>query len=180
MPYNYITPSFVLKDFYKSFKLREVPTKKQQKCYDNWSNKKLDIIHESILEQKKGIFETKAEVIEHMVDFFNLRENIQKRVWLKVASYKDEINLAFQESLQLMDYGFNYNDNCTGCKICLKICPVNNIEIVDSRPIWQHKCEQCFACLQWCPKEAIQFREGTFNGKRYHHPDVEISDMINN
>jgi hypothetical protein len=33
MPYNYITPSFVLKDFFSSFTLREIPIEKQQALF---------------------------------------------------------------------------------------------------------------------------------------------------
>ncbi|MCB2357259.1 hypothetical protein [Clostridium estertheticum] len=41
------------------------------------------------------------------------------------------------------------------------------------------KCEQCFACLQWCPQKAIQYGKKTAMRKRYHHPDVEIADILN-
>jgi len=176
MPYNYIFPSFVLKDFFNSFALREISPEKQQKMFDNWK-KKLESICEYVQAQKVGKFETKAEVIEYLVRLF-LRETLQKSVWLKVAGFEGDTNLSFQESLQLMDWGFRYDDKCNGCGICLKICPERNIEMIDGRPVWQHHCEQCFACLQWCPKEAIQFGSRTSHGKRYHHPDVKLSDMI--
>ncbi len=177
MPYNYIKPSFVLKDFFKSFKLREIPIEKQQEYFVRWK-KRLDKIFKYINAQEKGMSEIKAKVIENIVDLLNLRETIQKSIWLKVAGVKEKTDLSFWESLRLMDNGFKSNDKCNNCGICSKICPVNNIKIVDSKPVWQHNCEQCFACLQWCPNEAIQFREGTLHGKRYHHPEVEVSDMI--
>jgi ferredoxin len=47
------------------------------------------------------------------------------------------------------------DDNCNGCGICYKVCPVNNIEINERRPQWQNKCERCLACLQWCPNASI-------------------------
>jgi len=35
MPYNYITPSFVLSGFFKSFVLREIAIEKQQELFTN-------------------------------------------------------------------------------------------------------------------------------------------------
>lgn len=178
MPYNYIFPSFVLKDFFHSFVLRKISKEKQQKMFDHWKQK-LEIICEYVQARKEGELETKADVIEHLVDSL-LRETLQKSVWLKVAGFKGHTNLPFQESIQLMDHGFKCDEKCSRCGICSKICPVKNINMVDGRPVWQHHCEQCFACLQWCPKEAIQFSNRTSRGKRYHHPDVKLSDMMIN
>ncbi|OGN89866.1 MAG: hypothetical protein A2Z74_03885 [Chloroflexi bacterium RBG_13_46_9] len=77
-----------------------------------------------------------------------------------------------------IDKNFWADDKCSECGICAKICPVSNIEMVDGRPVWQHHCEKCLTCIQWCPKEAIQFKDVTLKRKRYHHPDVKLSDML--
>jgi MinD superfamily P-loop ATPase len=69
------------------------------------------------------------------------------------------------------------DEKCTGCGTCAKVCPVNNIKIVDKRPEFQHKCEMCFACDEWCPSNAIHHWSRS-EGVKYHHPDVSISDMI--
>ena len=77
-----------------------------------------------------------------------------------------------------IDKRFWADDKCNGCGICSKVCPVSNIKMVDDRPVWQHHCEKCLACIQWCPKEAIQFKDVTLKRKRYHHPEVKLSDML--
>jgi len=77
-----------------------------------------------------------------------------------------------------MDKSFWADEKCTGCRICEKICPAQNIIITAQKPIWQHNCEQCFACLQWCPAEAIQYGKKTAKKKRYHHPEVTLKDML--
>ena len=177
MPYNYITPSFVLKDFLKSFVLREITIEKQQEMFIAWKQR-LESISELILTRKVDKLETKAKPIEVLLDFLNLRETLQKSVWLKIGGFKGHTALSFQESVKLMDYSFRCDDNCIGCGVCSKVCPVKNIKMFDSRPQWQHHCEQCFACLQWCTKEAIQFSNKTSQGKRYHHPEVLLSDMM--
>ena len=177
MPYNYITPSFVLHDFFKSFVLRDIAIEKQQAMFVHWK-KKLETIYEFIHARKEGKFETGTEIITHIVNFLNLRETLGKSVWLKIGGFEEKTSLSFFESKQLMDYSFKYDNKCNNCGICTKVCPVKNIKMVGERPIWQHHCEQCFACLQWCPKEAIQFGNKTSHGIRYHHPDVKLSDMI--
>ena len=76
------------------------------------------------------------------------------------------------------DKEFNVNDNCTNCKTCKNICPVNNIEILEDKPVWKNNCEQCMACIQWCPVKAINYSNKTQTRKRYTHPEVKVIDMI--
>lgn len=81
--------------------------------------------------------------------------------------------------IPFLDKGFWSQDSCTSCGICQKVCPVNNIEIIEGRPRWRHTCQQCFACLQWCPPEAIQYGKRTIGRRRYRNPDVSVGDIIN-
>ena len=78
----------------------------------------------------------------------------------------------------VMDEGFWVDDKCDGCRICQKVCPAENIEIKENKPSWNHQCEQCLACIQWCPKTAIQYGKKTPAYERYHHPDVQLKEMI--
>lgn len=77
-----------------------------------------------------------------------------------------------------IDKNFWIDERCTFCGICLKICPVNNIKIVNGSIVWKGYCEKCLACIQWCPVTSIQFSDKTVKRKRYHHPDVTIKEMI--
>lgn len=177
MPYNYISPVLRLRGFFKSFTLREVSAEKQQEMFRAWESKLSDIC-EYVRAGKTGTIETASETIERLVDRLNLRETLQKQVWLKIAGYKGRTDLPFIESVQLMDHGFAANENCAGCAMCESVCPVGNISMAGGRPAWRHKCMQCFACLQWCPKQAIQFGGNTPGKKRYHHPDITLRDML--
>jgi Pyruvate/2-oxoacid:ferredoxin oxidoreductase delta subunit len=73
---------------------------------------------------------------------------------------------------------FYADDKCTSCGICVKICPVDNIEMVDEKPSWGNRCEQCFACFHWCPEESVQYGKKTLEQVRYHHPEILLKDMI--
>ena len=78
---------------------------------------------------------------------------------------------------QKADRKFHATDACNRCGLCEKICPVENIRLVDGRPRWLHRCEQCMACIQWCPVEAIQHGRKTVARKRYRHPNVTAEEL---
>lgn len=63
---------------------------------------------------------------------------------------------------------FFADDQCVGCGVCAKRCPVHAIEMKDGRPTWvRDKCCQCMACAR-CG--AIQYGKLTRGKKRYTNP----------
>ena len=83
-------------------------------------------------------------------------------------------------------FDFYYDETCTGCGICEKVCLAAKIQMVDGKPVWPQaaKCHGCFACLNFCPQESIQVRSKWYlksytdqNG-RYHHPEIAASDIV--
>lgn len=78
------------------------------------------------------------------------------------------------------DRHFHSDENCDGCGLCARICPVKNIEMRSGRPVWLGHSEQCFRCLQYCPRESIQYKQSTVGRKRYHHPAVPASIWTKN
>jgi ferredoxin len=83
----------------------------------------------------------------------------------------------FFELIPLTDRSIAVDQRCNGCSICAKVCPVRNIVMEKSRPVWQNHCEMCMACSAWCPQGAIH-HWNMKEEKRYLHPDVTISDML--
>jgi ferredoxin len=77
-----------------------------------------------------------------------------------------------------MDKKFWSDEKCNNCGICVTICPAANITLQEGRPSWLHHCEQCLSCLQWCPQEAIQYGEKTPRYERYHHPEIQLKEML--
>jgi ferredoxin len=130
---------------------------KQKKMFDDWS-KKAKKIASYIKDGNTGIYEN-GNLFMNFI-FSNIVYNL-------LAS-----------KIPKMDKQFWVDDNCNKCGICQKVCPTGNISIQDGKPIWHNKCEQCLACLQWCQKTAIQCGKRTTGKKRYHHPDIKVSDII--
>jgi ferredoxin len=62
---------------------------------------------------------------------------------------------------------FRLDDGCTHCGTCAKVCPMNNISLIDGSPVWQSRCITCMACVHSCPASVIQYGKGTRKRGRY-------------
>ena len=177
MPYNYIRPQGGLTGLIKPFTLKET-TDEEQRGLMMQAEQKIDRISKYVQSRQDGLVEAEHQRMEHAVDALNLREMLQKKVWLKIGGFHGKTKLKYLESIQLMDHAFFPDARCVRCGTCAKICPVGNIHMTKDGPSWKHHCEQCFACLQWCPRSALQFGKGTAGQNRYHHPDISLFDML--
>jgi len=129
---------------------------KQKELFDEW-RKKVKIIAECIKDGKQGKKESSNVLPSSLLNYI----------------YKHTTRLSLD-----LDKNFLTDKDCNQCGICQKVCPVGNIDMNSGSPNWNGHCEQCFACLQWCPQKAIQYGKKTLIRNRYHHPNVQISDMI--
>ena len=151
------------------------PRENCQELYGRW-NKKLERIVNNITRKSKGMHYANAFLEWLLVPVFAcLVKPVCKRHFVKSSGLP--ANRPYEEHKHVMDKHFTTNDQCNGCGICAKVCPVGNIEIKDKKPVWLNRCEHCLACYNWCPHKAIQ---GGIVAKEYHyrHPDVSFLEMM--
>ena len=132
-----------------------------------------------IAKQQK-IFNESVKAVGEIVEFVKrgTQNKIKKNNWLINAVLTGLIYKSGIKRIPGSDRSFFWQETCTKCGICARVCPVENIKLVEGRPQWQHHCEGCLACLQWCPVEAIQYGKKTIGRKRYHHQDVSVSKLF--
>jgi ferredoxin len=53
------------------------------------------------------------------------------------------------------------DERCVGCGMCAKLCPMDNIALVERKAIASNRCTMCYRCINKCPRQAI-----TLLGKR--------------
>ena len=63
---------------------------------------------------------------------------------------------------------FTVSDTCIGCGQCAKRCPMNNVTLKDSKPVWGKNCTHCMACICYCPTSAIKYGKKSVGQPRYH------------
>lgn len=132
------------------------------------------------ISQQNKIFEKAYSDIRYFIQQVNERKTVAHFHIYPFDDIAEEVAEKAVDYIQDSNYDryFWLTDQCDSCGVCQAICPNFNIILKNGIPTWRGNCIQCTACIQWCPKEAIQFRKITLQKKRYHHPDVSISDMI--
>jgi len=135
------------------------------------SQEKID----ELLKKSEGKLSDIINKIENRVDGFERSSGVKE---LLFSAGGPLVYWLFAEmGLPRAGKKFSVNDSCPSCGICFQICPAQNIEMVEEKPMFGSQCEQCFACFHWCPTKAIQYGK-TEKQTRYHHPNVKLSQFI--
>jgi formate hydrogenlyase subunit 6/NADH:ubiquinone oxidoreductase subunit I/flavodoxin len=155
-----------------------IPINRNHEVIINKSKAKVDDICYRII-KKKG---TKYKAVKGlfylvMTPVYKLMQQPVTNELKKKAKEPEDTKLKYFELIPLTDKSILVDEKCNGCGTCKKVCPANNIKIVNNKPEFQHRCEMCFACDEWCPSKAIQHWSRP-EGIKYRNPEVTISDMF--
>lgn len=118
-----------------------------------------DEIEEIFTKADKEI-EKMANLIKENKPFATPRNNLQDKIM------SGPVNMLFYPMF-VKAKGFSANDKCTSCGKCVKVCPLNNIELKNGKPTWNKKCTHCMACISYCPTGAIEYGKKTVGKQRY-------------
>ncbi|PRR69117.1 EFR1 family ferrodoxin [Clostridium thermopalmarium] len=128
------------------------------------ANNKYSMDDEEVIRLK--ISNATKKVKEVVEDIKNGRRVKSRHVWLfEILIITPFAPLWTKYKLVAKD--FYTTDACVGCRICEKVCPLNNIKVVDKKPKWGENCTHCMACISKCPKKAIEYGNITQGKKRY-------------
>lgn len=106
---------------------------------------------------------TLAEKIRNNLDFDTSKVGLMHKLSVKPVIW-------IFDAFCIKPKKFYATDECINCGICAKVCPLNNIEIVDGKPKWGKDCCHCSACINRCPKKAIEYGKKTQGKNRYVAP----------
>lgn len=76
------------------------------------------------------------------------------------------VNVAFNKFF-LKDRKFYATESCSSCGLCVKKCPLGNIEMKDGKPVWLGNCTHCMACISYCPQKVIEYGKKSEGQRRY-------------
>jgi len=138
--------SIVMPNNYICLKGFDTDTKEVQEQKSNQAKVDLPKIISAIGNDKPVDFYTKGK------RFLSIKSGIFYKLFVKYA---------------LNDKPFTYGKECISCGQCAKVCPVDNIELVDGKPVWKGNCTQCLTCIHYCPTKAIEYGKSTQKKGRY-------------
>lgn len=130
-------------------------------------------------EKQQKMFLAAEEKIRDIAPIIRDRQNVppEQGPWWQNALFSIIYRTTYKD-IPGMDKKFHVDARCDRCKICLQVCPVDNIGFEGGKPVWRHRCDQCFACLHGCPRQAIQYGKHTEGVERYRNPRVTRSEQI--
>jgi NAD-dependent dihydropyrimidine dehydrogenase PreA subunit len=81
-------------------------------------------------------------------------------------SFFEKIRIPTYDDPEQVQYGQVTidNDKCTGCLLCIKLCPADVLVKEDGTPVMKkqgdHECMACADCAAACPENAIYLTQG--------------------
>ncbi len=154
------------------------PIDQNRETMFNSCKKKIEVICRCMTDRKKSKYKIVTSLFNWlMAPMYLILRKFHLGALTKYSKEPKDTNLKYYELMPLTDKSIYADEKCNGCGICEKVCPVQNIEMIENKPVWQHHCEMCLACAEWCPKKAIHHWLRV-EEKNYYHPDVKVSDMM--
>lgn len=95
------------------------------------------------IEQAAYKFKRATPTQDGLSVFCHLAGLLGQRLWFyhKTKHYTDHLNIAPAK--------------CTGCGLCIALCPMQNLHLVNQKAIAKGACTMCYRCINNCSQQAI-------------------------
>ena len=120
--------------------------------------------------------------IEKQIDDVCTNIAARKRNEVKIGFFKKAgmkmVHNAMARNILKGTNAQNYivNDSCNGCRVCERLCPVRNIQVIQ-KPVFSDHCEVCLACVHNCPQNAI-YLPNEKSGARFRNEHISLKELI--
>ncbi len=135
------------------------------------------------------VMPTKDKLEQNIMDADKLCEEVSKDIILRNRKMDKSSFINFmvpyvlspkryQKDTREWDSEFSVGNECNGCGICVKSCPVDNIKMSNGKPEFSHNCQRCMACIQFCNQKSFYISGKRMNKIHYSHPDIDRFELF--
>ena len=159
-------PAFIFKTSGEGLHLNDCSSQKcikilQKRGYDVLSERHIVMPYNMIYRHNNSMAKH-MWIYAHALADLNCREIMAgtrikvKQAWIK-KMWVPPIRFVEQKFAHMHGTAFKVDTKkCVNCGRCVRVCPMNNIELKDGKYKFGHKCVLCMGCSFGCPKDAIK------------------------
>ncbi len=92
----------------------------------------------------------------------------KKRGWSRWSELLGRTQSAsFPRSEERGRSSFHADGDCTRCGLCVRQCPMHNLELSEGGVVQKNNCTLCYRCVNNCPQKAVTVLLGRKPGRQY-------------
>ncbi len=158
--YNYINTIKMVDNWLPGFNMEKQKQKEYKKNIDDNINK---ILYD-ITSNKEFIINT--SLIDRMLTNYQVKNKTKENKGL----HGNTIGNGIKNYLTV-------EKGCIKCGTCVKVCPVNNIELIKGNVTLKNNCITCFACTHNCPVNVMRIKSEK-DKSRFRNSNITLEEII--